>query len=245
MLLLQHPVLMLVFKQKLYVSLASWLGRLTSYFPVFQQQLLSQLLPQWGVGVLRFQRSALWPTSCPTLELGFRCVGLLGAFFCALPPFSGARSEIHQPAPCYQRVMLVCWLVFNFSTLFDFGCCSLAQEMNFVDHYLPYFRQWLITCLLSSLLPFMPLFMESLHRNQLLAPLIFPSALRASCPLFSSLFIIQFFGVFCCPGSYAGLSQGWLWEYYMLLICSPTGLHLPSRFGASIWWHGSPPVFSV
>jgi hypothetical protein len=28
---------------------------------------------------------------------------------------------------------------------FDFGWCSLAQEMSFVDHYLPYFRQWLIS----------------------------------------------------------------------------------------------------
>jgi hypothetical protein len=33
---------------------------------------------------------------------------------------------------------------------------------------------------------------------------------------------------------YAGLSQGWLWEYYMQLICSPVRLHLTSRFGA---WH--------
>jgi hypothetical protein len=28
---------------------------------------------------------------------------------------------------------------------FDFECCSLAQEMSFVDRYLPYFRQQLIT----------------------------------------------------------------------------------------------------
>jgi hypothetical protein len=57
--------------------------------------------------VLRFRRSALWPTnSC--LELGFHCVGLLGACFFALPPFSGARSVICQPAPCCQCVMLFC-----------------------------------------------------------------------------------------------------------------------------------------
>jgi hypothetical protein len=41
------------------------------------------------------------------------------------------------------------------------------------------------------------------------------------------------------------LSQGWLWEYHMLLICSTLGLLLPGRLGASIWWHGSPPGFSV
>jgi hypothetical protein len=77
--------------------------------------------------------------------LGFLCVGLLGACFFAMPFFSGTRSEIRQPPPCCQHVMLVCWLFFKFAMLFDFGCCSLAQEMNFVDHYLPYFRQQLIT----------------------------------------------------------------------------------------------------
>jgi hypothetical protein len=35
--------------------------------------------------------------------------------------------------------------------------------MSFVDLYLPYFRQQLITCLLSALLPFQPLFTESLQ----------------------------------------------------------------------------------
>jgi hypothetical protein len=48
-----------------------------------------------------------------------------------------------------------------------------------------------------------------------------------------------------CPGGYAGLSQGWLWEYRVLLTCSPVGLCLPSRSGASVWRHGSPPGFSV
>jgi hypothetical protein len=63
---------------------------------------------------------------------------------------------------------------FNFAVLFDFGYCSLAQEMSSVDRYLPYFRQWLITCPLSALLPFQPLFTESLCRNQILAPLPSP-----------------------------------------------------------------------
>jgi hypothetical protein len=45
-------------------------------------------------------------------------------------------------------------IVFQFCSAFNFGCCSLAQEMHFVDHYLPYFRQWLITRLLLALLPF-------------------------------------------------------------------------------------------
>jgi hypothetical protein len=41
--------------------------------------------------------------------------------------------------------------------------------MSFVDHYLLYFRQWLITGLLSALLPFQHLFTESSHGDQLLA----------------------------------------------------------------------------
>jgi hypothetical protein len=41
--------------------------------------------------------------------------------------------------------------------------------MSFVDHYLPYFRQWLITSLLLALLPFQPLLAESFHGDQLLA----------------------------------------------------------------------------
>jgi hypothetical protein len=83
--------------------------------------------------------------------------------------------------------------------------------MNFVDHYLLYFRQWLITCPLldfsselwsllqgtpfkTALLPFQPLFTESSHGDQLLAPVPFSGALIASRPLccvlvFSSLFI--------------------------------------------------------
>jgi hypothetical protein len=94
--------------------------------------------------------------------------------------------------------MLVCWCFFNFAASFDFGCCSLAQEMSFVDRCLPYFRQWLITHLLSRPLPFQPLFTESLHEDQLLTPPPFSGVLTAPCPLccvflFSSLFIIQFF----------------------------------------------------
>jgi hypothetical protein len=91
--------------------------------------------------------------------------------------------------------MLVCWLFFNFAMLFDFGCCSLAQDMSFVDHYLLYFRHWLIICPLLALLPFQSLFTECLSGDQLLALPPFSDALRATCPLccmflFSSLFII-------------------------------------------------------
>jgi hypothetical protein len=51
---------------------------------------------------------------------------------------------------------MVCCLFYKFVELFVFECCSLVQEMSFVVHYLPCFRQWLITCLLLAFLPFQP-----------------------------------------------------------------------------------------
>jgi hypothetical protein len=65
--------------------------------------------------------------------------------------------------------MLVFWL-------FDFGCCSLVQETSFVDRYLPYFRQWLITHLLSACLLFQAFFTESSHGDHLFALAPFSSA---------------------------------------------------------------------
>jgi hypothetical protein len=117
--------------------------------------------------------------------------------------------------------------------LFDFGCLSLAQEMSFVDHHLPYFRQYLITRLLLVILP---LFTESLCGDQLLASPPFSHEPTAFCPfccmfIFSSMFIVQgffFFLLLCrrlvCPGGYADLSQEWLWEYPHDAWFSPVGL---------------------
>jgi hypothetical protein len=79
-----------------------------------------------------------------------------------------------------------------------------------LGHYLPYFRQWLITYLLPALLSFQALFIESLCGDQLLALPPFSGALTAPHPLccvflFSSLFIIQF--LFLQDGS-VSLSRG-------------------------------------
>jgi hypothetical protein len=88
------------------------------------------------------------------------------------------------------------------------------------------------------------LLIEGSCRVQLLAPTPSPvhsehPALPAVCPF---QFLVYYSGVFfagqgsVCPGCYAGLSQGWLWEYRVPLICSPVCLHLPSRLGAGVWW---------
>jgi hypothetical protein len=47
-----------------------------------------------------------------------------------------------------------------------------------------------------------------------------------------------------CPGGYAELAQGRLWEYRMLLS-SPGDLLLPSQLGTGVWRCESPPGFSV
>jgi hypothetical protein len=100
-------------------------------------------------------------------------------------------------------------------------------------------------CQLSA---FEGFFTESSHGDQLLAHPHFPHALRAPHPVFCVCFSVPYYSVFVFVFfwggmGYAGLSQGWLWEYHIPLICSPVGLRLSSRFGASIWHHGSPPVF--
>jgi hypothetical protein len=92
--------------------------------------------------------------------------------------------------------------------------------MSFVDYYLPYFRQQLTTGLLLALLPFQPLFTECSHRDQLLASPPFSSVLSASHPLccafvFSSLFIVQFFVLFCFvfAGQAVSSAQGAILAY--------------------------------
>jgi hypothetical protein len=131
--------------------------------------------------------------------------------FFASPPFSGARSVIHQLAPYCQHIVRVCWLFFNFTVSFDFGCCSLAQEMSL----------WTSTCSISgrgnyywtAVSP--SAFPASVYWSFTwrLAPCPSPILLFAWCsaphPLscvlvFSSLFIVQFF---CCF-----VFNGWGWS---------------------------------
>jgi hypothetical protein len=128
------------------------------------------------------------------------CFITRGLFLCFSPFLWGKVSDLSAD-PCCQHIVMVCWLFFNFAVLFDFVCCSLAQEMSFVDRYLPYFKQHLITLPLSAIMPFQPLFTEHLCRDQLLAPPTFCGVILAAPPLccvlvFSSLFIVQFYFVF-------------------------------------------------
>jgi hypothetical protein len=55
--------------------------------------------------------------------------------------------------------------------------------MSFVDHCLPYFRQWLISHLLLALLHFQPLFIEFHVEISSLPLFLFSGALTAPHPL--------------------------------------------------------------
>jgi hypothetical protein len=91
------------------------------------------------------------------------CWGLI-----SLPcPFLWGKVSYPSAGPLLSVCCDVLLIFFNFAVSFDFGCCSLDQEMSFVDHYQLYFRKWLITCLLSAVLPSQPLLTESSCRDQL------------------------------------------------------------------------------
>jgi hypothetical protein len=75
--------------------------------------------------------------------------------------------------------------------------------------------------------------------------------------IFSSLFIVQFF-LFCCFVLFTGgggqSAQGAMLVYprggwgntvRCLVLTCWSAKCLPGRFGVSLWWCSSPPVFSV
>jgi hypothetical protein len=146
-LLFQHAVLVLLFKQKLCLSLDRWWERLTIYFFLyFSGSCLdgSSLSEVWLV--LRFWRSALCTTSHPALELGFCCVGLLGAYFFASCLFSGARSEIHQLAllsACYAGLLtafqfcIIVWLLMLLTGSGDEFCGLLSALFQAAAYHWP------------------------------------------------------------------------------------------------------------
>jgi hypothetical protein len=179
-LLFQHPILVLVFKQKLCHSLTRWFDSV--FFFCLSKAAAWSCPPLVGCGslyvVLIFQNQLCSPPAVLLWNWVFTVLdywGLLSAI--TSPPFLWGKVVICQPAPYCQCVVMVCWLFFNFVVLFDFQCCSLAEEMSFVDCFLPYFRQQLITRPLSALLPFQALCNERSCRDHLLASFPFSGVL--------------------------------------------------------------------
>jgi hypothetical protein len=113
--------------------------------------------------------------------------------------------------------------------------------MNFVDRYLPYFRQQPIARpLLAFCLSSLCLLKVLVEISSLLLP---PSPVHLQHPASSAacsfsvpclLFRFFFWGGWVCPWDYAGLSQWCLWEYHVMLICSPVGLLDVSQAGLEL-----------
>jgi hypothetical protein len=103
--------------------------------------------------------------------------------------------------------------------------------MRFVDHYLLYFTQQLITGLLLVLLPFQPLFTESSRGDQLLAsPPPFPGVLSAFLsPLLFASFQFIVYSVSFCRGV-VSLPRGLCW-----FISGVTGGILSDAWCSPVW----------
>jgi hypothetical protein len=121
----------------------------------------------------------------------------------------------------------------------EVGLPSSPVQFSSHHHFYKLSRSWLLggcrhSCLLRQFvylhfcegLPLPPLW-NSGH------PALFAACLFCCCCLLFSFF--SFFPVLgsVCPGGYAGLAQGCLWEYHVPLS-SPCGLHLPKWSGS---WH--------
>jgi hypothetical protein len=63
-----------------------------------------------------------------------------------------------------------------------------------------------------------------------------PPLLHVSFQFFAYYSVLGFLGGqgSVCPGGYSGLSQEWLWEYHLSLICSPVGLLDVSQAGLEL-----------
>jgi hypothetical protein len=133
-----------------------------------------------------------------------------------------------------------------------------------VDCYLSYFRQRLITLLLSALLSFQPLFTESSCEDQLLTPPPFSSTLSATPPpllcvsfqflVYCSVFCFYFFCRWGGQSAHGAMlvspRGGWRNTAGCLVLSCWSAGCLPGRFGASGWqcrqpycflsvtWHG-------
>jgi hypothetical protein len=266
-LLIQHPILALVFKQKLCRSLARWLGSV--WFFCFFVFLLSSscLVSSSFNGVWQFKfvccpqvpeiSSVAHQLSC--FGVGFLLCWITGVLFLWLTPFLWGKVSDPSASPmlsaCCDGLLIifqfcsVLWLWVLLTGSGDELCWLLPGLFQAAAYHPP----------TVGPLPFQPLFTESSCGDQLLAPNPFSSVLSATPPLccvlvFSSLFVFSCCVCVCVCGSgvslprvYAGLSQEWLGEYCMTLGAHPFGLPNVFQTGLELASGGgrSPPVFSV
>jgi hypothetical protein len=184
--------------------------------------LVSSTPVRWGSSSLNAalwsRRLVLWSTTCPALE-GSVCLLRVQLWeFSSLPPPTLLWSRLYSIYPLCCPARLQFTVFFSFAGQFSFGCCSLAQEMSSVVHYLPCFREWLITGPLSAFAAF-PVFIYwefSAEFSSLPPP--FSSVVSAFHlpPLlsvfdYSSLFVFQF-----CWGGRASVCPGSVLVYVLV-----------------------------
>jgi hypothetical protein len=155
-----------------------------------------------------------------------------------------------QPHPCCQHVVIVRFLFFNYVELFDFGCCSLAQQMSFVQ----------MPCFSSSL---SPVFCQPFCLSRICSLIVCKEICSLPLPpsLVHFLLCASFQFIVYCSGFFffvregvslpRGLSHGVSRGISCGTWCSPvwSAKCLAGRFGASSGGGdgggGSPPIFSV
>jgi uncharacterized protein YjeT (DUF2065 family) len=69
--------------------------------------------------------------------VGFSLCWFIEGLFVCLAPFLWHKVSVVSAGPLLLMHCDGLLIVFNFAASFYFGCSSLAQDMNFVDHYLP------------------------------------------------------------------------------------------------------------
>jgi hypothetical protein len=199
--------------------------------------MLIQLLPWWGVAYPQVPEISSVVHQLPCFEVGFSLCWFTRGLFLCLSPF--LWGKVRDPSAsfllsvCYAGLLIVfqfCSVVWLWMLLTGSGdelCGLLSILLQAVAYHLP-------TVGPSAFLIFV--YWKFMQRSAPCTSPLLLCVLRPPCPLcsmffFSFLFIIQGFFFFLqgrggsvCSGGYAGLYQGWLWEYHVPLICSSVGL---------------------
>jgi hypothetical protein len=183
------------------------------------------------------------------------CLITGGLFLCLVPFLWGKVSDLSAGSllsECCDSLLIsfqfcsVIWLWMLLTGSGDELCGPLPALFQVVAYHQPavgpsVFPAFIYWKLLWRSAPCFPRLLQCAYSNS--APLL--------CVSFQFLVYCSVFFFFAgrgisLPRIYAGLSQGCLGKstWCLVLTCWSAEC-LPSRFGAGVWQHGSPPVFSV
>jgi hypothetical protein len=226
------------------VSSGGWRDSLV-FCPIFQWQLLSQLLPQWGVACPQVPEisSVVHQQSCFCLVLFF--------WGKVSDPLAGSLLSA-----CYAALLIICqfcnviWLCMLLSGSGDELCGLLSDLFQAVAHHPP--------TVSPSVFPIFVYWKFGRRSAPCFCPLLWwaqstpPSLLHVPFQFLVYYSLVLFCFVFLQARGQS--VQGAILVYprggcgntacHLFAICWSAGC-LSSRFRASFWWCGSPPVFSV